>query len=63
METCWVVSEMKEKLYVGYLNPLFFHFYRKGLIGVWYSNSRNPVKPISPGLLGDTEAKPQYKER
>jgi hypothetical protein len=29
MEPFWVVSEMKEKLYVGYLDPLFFPFTEK----------------------------------
>jgi hypothetical protein len=42
---------------------IFFPFYRKGLIGVWYCNLRNPVKAIFPGLLRDMEAKPPYKER
>jgi hypothetical protein len=42
---------------------IFFPFYRKGLIGVWYCNLRNPVKVTSLGHLKDTEAKPQYRER
>jgi hypothetical protein len=63
VEPLWVVLEIKEKLYIGYLDPFIFPFYRKGLIGVWYYNSRNPVKAIFPGLLRDIEAKPQYKER
>jgi hypothetical protein len=62
VEPFWVVSEIKEKLYIGYLNP-FFSLFRKGLIGVWYCNLRNHVKAIFPGLLRDIEAKPQYKER
>jgi hypothetical protein len=41
----------------------FFPFYRKGLIGVWYCNLRNPVKITSLGHPRDTVAKPQYKER
>jgi hypothetical protein len=41
----------------------FFPCYRKGLIGVWYCNLRNPVKATSLGNARDTEAKPQYKER
>jgi hypothetical protein len=40
----------------------FFPFYRKGLIGVWYCNLRNPVKATS-HLLRDNEDKAQYKER
>jgi hypothetical protein len=51
---------MKENLYNGpqFTFPLF---YRKGLIGVWYCNLRNPVKATSLGHLGDTEANLQYK--
>jgi hypothetical protein len=40
---------------------LFPLFYRKGLIGVWYCNLRNPVKATSLGHLRFTEARPQYK--
>jgi hypothetical protein len=35
--------------------------YKKGLIGVWYYNLRNPVKATSLGHLRYTEARPQYK--
>jgi hypothetical protein len=62
MEPFWVVSEMKEELYVGYLNSLFFPIYKKGLIGVCYCNLRNPVKATS-HLLRDNKNKAQYKER
>jgi hypothetical protein len=63
MEPFWVVSEIKEKLYIGNFSPLFFPFYRKGLMGVWNCNLRNHVKATSLGHVKDTEAKPQYKER
>jgi hypothetical protein len=43
--------------------PTFFPFFRKGLIGVWCCNLRNPVKVTSLGYLRDMQAKPQYKER
>jgi hypothetical protein len=39
----------------------FFYFYRKGLIGVWYCNLRNPVKATSLGQPRHIEARPQYK--
>jgi hypothetical protein len=39
----------------------FFSFYRKGLIGVWYCNLRNPVKATSLGHPRHIEARPQYK--
>jgi hypothetical protein len=48
---------MKENLY-GDLS-LLFYFYRKGLIGVWYCNSRNPVKATSLGHPRHIEARPQ----
>jgi hypothetical protein len=50
---------MKENLY-GDLS-LLFYFYRKGLIGVWYCNLRNPVKASSLGHPRHIEARPQYK--
>jgi hypothetical protein len=50
---------MKENLY-GDLS-LLFSFYRKGLIGVWYCNLRNPVKATSLSHQTHTEAMPQYK--
>jgi hypothetical protein len=62
MEPFWVVSEIKEKLYIGDLSSLFPPFYRKGLTGVWYCSLRNPMKATSLGHLRDTEAEPQYKE-
>jgi hypothetical protein len=49
VEPFWVVLEMKEKLYIGSI--YFFPFYRKGLIGVWYYNLRNPVKATPLGHL------------
>jgi hypothetical protein len=60
MEPIWVVLEIKENLYRG---PQFTFpsFYRKGLIGVWYCNLRNPVKATSLGHPRYTEARPQYK--
>jgi hypothetical protein len=39
----------------------FFSFYRKGLIGVWYCNLRNPVKATSLGHPRHIEARSQYK--
>jgi hypothetical protein len=39
----------------------FFYFYRKGLIGVWYCNLRNPVKTTSFDHPKHIEARPQYK--
>jgi hypothetical protein len=50
---------MKENLY-GDLS-LLFSFYRKGLIGVWYCNLRNPVKVTSLSHPRHIEARPQYK--
>jgi hypothetical protein len=45
-----------------YRGPQFtFYFYRKGLIGVWYYNLRNPVKATSLGHPRHIEARPQYK--
>jgi hypothetical protein len=38
-------------------------FYRKGLIGVWYYNLRNPMKATSLGHPRDTAIRSQYKER
>jgi hypothetical protein len=60
MEPIWVVSEIKENLYRG---PQFIFppFYRKGLIGVWYCNLRNPVKATSFCHPRFTEARPEYK--
>jgi hypothetical protein len=43
------------------LSSLLPPFYRKGLLGVWYCNLRNPVKATSLGHLRDPEARPQYK--
>jgi hypothetical protein len=54
---------MKEKLYAGYLNPLFSPFYKKRCNWNIVFYLRNPVKATSLGHLRDTEAKPQYKER
>jgi hypothetical protein len=51
---------MKENLYRGPQFP-FFPFYRKGLIGIWYCNLRNPVKATSLSHTRHTEARPQYK--
>jgi hypothetical protein len=62
MEPFWVVLEIKEKLYIGDLSPLFLLFTEKGLIGVWYYNLRNTLKATSLGHPRDTEAKPQYKK-
>jgi hypothetical protein len=45
---------------IGDISSLF-PFYRKGLIGVWYCNLRNPVKATSLGHPKNTEARPQYK--
>jgi hypothetical protein len=39
----------------------FVSFYRKGPIGVWYCNLRNPVKATSLGHPRHIEARPQYK--
>jgi hypothetical protein len=39
----------------------FVPFYRKGLIGVWYCNLRNPVKATSLGHPRHIEARLQYK--
>jgi hypothetical protein len=49
---------MKENLYRG-PQFTFFPFYRKGLIGVWYCNLRNPVKATSLGHPRHTEARPE----
>jgi hypothetical protein len=38
-----------------------FYFHRKGLIGVWYCNLRNPVKATSLGHPRHIEVRPQYK--
>jgi hypothetical protein len=59
VEPIWVVSEIKENLYKG---PQFIYFfYRKGLIGVWYCNLRNPVKATFLGHPRHTKARPQCK--
>jgi hypothetical protein len=50
---------MKENLYEDL--SLFFSFYRKGLIGVWHCNLRNPVKVTSFGYPRHIEARPQHK--
>jgi hypothetical protein len=50
MEPIWVVSEMKENLCKG-PQFTFLPVYRKGLIGVWHCNLRNPVKATSLGHL------------
>jgi hypothetical protein len=46
---------------IGDLSLLFFYFYRKGLIGVWYCSLRDPVKATSLDHPRPTEARPQYK--
>jgi hypothetical protein len=51
---------MKGNLHRGLLFT-FSPFYRKGLIGVWYCNLRNPVKATSLGHPRHIEARPQYK--
>jgi hypothetical protein len=63
MEPFWLVSEIKKKLYNRGPQYTFSHFYRKGLIGVWYYNLRSPLKATSLGHPRDIEARPQYKER
>jgi hypothetical protein len=40
----------------------FPHFYRKGLIEVWYYNLGSPLKATSLGHPRDIGARPQYKE-
>jgi hypothetical protein len=40
---------------------VYFFFYRKSLIGVWYCNLRNPVKATCLGHPRHIEARPQYK--
>jgi hypothetical protein len=56
---------LRDKRKAAYRGPqsTFPSFYRKGLIGVWYFNLRNPVKGTSLGHPRDTEVRPQYKER
>jgi hypothetical protein len=47
---------------LGWLRRLyFFYFYRKGLIGVWYCNLRNPVKATLLGHPRHIETRPHYK--
>jgi hypothetical protein len=48
-------------LYPKEIYIYIFSFYRKGLIGVWYCNLRNPVKATSLGHPRQIEARPQYK--
>jgi hypothetical protein len=43
------------------ISAYFFPFYRKGLIGLWYCNLRNPVKATSLSHPRHIEARPQYK--
>jgi hypothetical protein len=40
---------------------VYFFFNRKGLIGVWYCNLRNPVKATFFGHPRHIETRPQYK--
>jgi hypothetical protein len=61
MESFWVVLEIKAVCRGP--QSTFPPFYRKGLIGVWYYNLRNPVKATPLGYPRDTGVRPQYKER
>jgi hypothetical protein len=60
-----ILGGLGDKRKAVYRGPQFTFppFYRKGLIGVWYYDLRNPVKAASLGHPRDTAARPQYKER
>jgi hypothetical protein len=57
--TCW--ADILPLSYIFTPIYIYFSFYRKGLIGVWYCNLRNPVKATSLCHQRHIEARPQYK--
>jgi hypothetical protein len=62
-----ILGGLRDKSKAAHRGPQssFPHFYRKGLIGVWYYNLRNPLKATF-GHPRDIEARPQIfvlKER
>jgi hypothetical protein len=58
-----ILGDLRDERRVVYRVPqsIFFSFYRKGIIGIWYCNLRNSVKATSLGHPRYTEARLQYK--